>query len=462
MKKILRPVAFTLVAILSIKLIYNVLSIKNTDGGESDYYSVTSQLYATEKNLIDVVFVGSSHCYNSVYPSVLWNEYDIASFDMAISAQTRENSYYSLKEVLKTQNPRLVFVEMYGLIGEDFGNEGNRYRNYLSLKTSPNSVKLIREDNKEDFWNLFLRWPIVHTRYKEVSKYDFIKKPYDTYGRGAEMRMGQTGGFINYDVAFMTEATPISDENKAWIDKLYELSKKENFELVFIMAPYSVFEDEKLISNGAREYAQSLGIAYLDMNEMTEEIGYDPATDMMNDFHHSNMYGATKISRYLGQYIRDNYDIPSHKGEDKYYQWDVDYLFYKQLLFEEKLLSLSSEEEYFSLLSQCENMTVVLSLDGEYEHALQYLEYFGIDPSEAVNGGKWIYKNMTPRKIMDNNLGESHIVDLGKYDSVRVSYGENVAENVLFENIPCCLTENGLNVLIYDNIQKKVFDVNAY
>ena len=55
--------------------VYNVLSWKDTTG---DYLSSTSQLYHTPENTIDVVFMGSSHCYCGVYPAYLWRDKGIA------------------------------------------------------------------------------------------------------------------------------------------------------------------------------------------------------------------------------------------------------------------------------------------------------------------------------------------------------------------------------------------------
>ena len=87
MKNVLRCVAFTLITAIIISYTLNVLSLKDTSGGENEYYSAYRQLYNTEKNMADVVFLGTSHCYNAIYPAVLWQEYGMAPLDMSVSAQ---------------------------------------------------------------------------------------------------------------------------------------------------------------------------------------------------------------------------------------------------------------------------------------------------------------------------------------------------------------------------------------
>ena len=60
---------FLVVLGLVVSSVYNVLKWKDTNG---EYLSSVEQLYATPDGLIDVVFVGSSHCYCGIHPAVLW------------------------------------------------------------------------------------------------------------------------------------------------------------------------------------------------------------------------------------------------------------------------------------------------------------------------------------------------------------------------------------------------------
>jgi len=124
MKKGIRAVTFGIIAILCICQVYKILSWKDTTGA---YLSATQQLYATEDELIDLVFMGSSHCFCGVNPSVLWDTYGISAFDMAISGQDKSSTYHTLKELLKTQSPKVVCIDMWGVVFEEHGVESNVY-----------------------------------------------------------------------------------------------------------------------------------------------------------------------------------------------------------------------------------------------------------------------------------------------------------------------------------------------
>ena len=99
----IRIILFSGLLAICVWRVYKVLSWKDTTGG---YLSSLSQMYHTDDDLMDVVFLGSSHCYCGIYPCYLWRDHSMAAFDMAVSGQDKNSTYHVLKETLKTQSPR--------------------------------------------------------------------------------------------------------------------------------------------------------------------------------------------------------------------------------------------------------------------------------------------------------------------------------------------------------------------
>lgn len=58
-----------------------------------------------------------------------------------------------------------------------------------------------------------------------------------------------------------------------------------------------------------QQYADEKGIAYLDLNEKVEELGLNWAEDTQDKGDHLNVYGAEKVTSYLGNYLEDNYEL---------------------------------------------------------------------------------------------------------------------------------------------------------
>ena len=64
-----------------------------------------------EQESIDIVFLGASHAYRSFVPSVFDEKTGMNTYNVGTSSQTLKDSYYLLKEVFKTHDPKQVVLE---------------------------------------------------------------------------------------------------------------------------------------------------------------------------------------------------------------------------------------------------------------------------------------------------------------------------------------------------------------
>jgi len=461
MKKGIRAVTFGIIAILCICQVYKILSWKDTTGA---YLSATQQLYATEDELIDLVFMGSSHCFCGVNPSVLWDTYGISAFDMAISGQDKSSTYHTLKELLKTQSPKVVCIDMWGVVFEEHGVESNVYRNMLSMKTSSNSIELVQSYiEKEEQADYILRWPIVHTRYRELQRYDFVQNDVSIYGRGF---------FSNYYIApqnvFDTgikECTALSEANRKWIDDLIKLSEEEGFTLIMFLAPTSLTAEEQMIVNGAEQYLNEMEIEVIDFNHLVNEVGIDYNTDF-TDSSHLNTRGANKLTAYFGEYLTANYDFEDHRGDEAYYLWDECSVYMEHKAYQEELKSAKDAWQYFTKLTESEDVTVILSLDGTYQDStlelMGFAELFGIPSSEYYLGGKWIYENGQIIYYMNSGITEEYVYDLNEADTLRLWNRLDALNRVQINGESMNTVYNGLSVTVYDKFTGEIVDQRGY
>ena len=457
-KNIIRSVCFVIITIFILGYVYKVLSWKDTTG---DYLSSMTQLYETDDKLIDVMFAGSSHCYCSVDPARLWSESGIAAFDVAVSGQDKYSTYHHLKEALKTQAPKVVCVELYGLLFERHAVIGNEYRNMLAMKTSRNSVELVNdyidESNRSDY---LLRWPIVHTRYRELDKYDFITMEYSTYGRGEALTDYSGSGHLNEWASEVTDVATLSDSNVKWLNDMCNLADTEDFVLIFYFAPFYATEEEQKIINAAKAYAVEHERLLVDFNELADAIGFEPFYDMCDDAH-CNRRGQDKITDWFNSYLSENFPLIDHRNDSRYYQWDMDVLYHSQLEQSTALSNTEDFHDYLELLANMDYTTTILSLDGDFKDCWTYLaDYFGIDPKEAEKGGKWIYEFGEATKILDADSNSDYIVILNDFDAVKVS-NLPIPSNIMLNNTPKGCITDGLNILVYDNLSNKEISVNA-
>ncbi len=65
-----------------------------------------------------------------------------------------------------------------------------------------------------------------------------------------------------------------------------------------------------------------------------------------SDYEHVNIYGAQKVTSYVGNILKTEFDIPNHKGESDYAKWNSDYTEYKNWLKKRmKIMNLPTQED---------------------------------------------------------------------------------------------------------------------
>lgn len=455
---LVKCVLFLAVLSLVVSWVYNVLKWKDTNGG---YLSTVEQLYATPEGLIDVVFVGTSHCYCGVHPAVLWREHGIAAFDMSISAQDKDSAYHDLVELYKTQNPSVIYVDLYALLFDEHAVESNVYRNYLCLNTSLNSIELVNkyipEEDREAF---YFRFPIIHTRYRELKKYDFLPYPPNSFGRGEyyELRIGGSWE----DPAALSDSVigELSEKNLSWLKDMIRLAEAHNTEIEFMVIPFSVTPAQQEILNAAEEMLEAEHYSYTDFNKMLAQLGISLQNDFSDQFH-LNIYGAEKLTSFLGKDLMEKYDLPDHRGDAQYQQWEDDLRWYENVKIRNSMFSAASPYEYVSGILQFSDGVTVVSLDGDYLNSeidyFEILEPLGMDYAEYLSGGKWIYEDGYLQKIGENALDVPEVYyDLNPYDRIRMGYyGALNAYNIMIGR-DGYQTSSPLTFVTYDTFLEEV------
>lgn len=286
--------------------------------------------YDEKENTIDIVFLGASQTHCSINPIVLWDEYKITSYDMSADQQDLATSYYYLKEVFKTQSPKLVVLEA-GQLNYDMGAVSMHF-SLDFMKPSCNKWIAIWERVKpEDRKELLIPMIRYHTRWSELTEDDF---KFFT-----EKREHKFNGFWAYCVT--SPLLPESDNGDKepfmtdeyltkYLDAISELCAKKNVKLIFLKTPTAVGNLYKRNIEFISDYAIKNEITFLNYNFLGVEIGLDYETDMA-DIVHMNIYGAEKFTKRLGNdllnefYFDGNYEaetVERYNAKSEYY-WNV-------------------------------------------------------------------------------------------------------------------------------------------
>ena len=178
-----------------------------------------------------------------------------------------------------------------------------------------------------DAYILETQLPMIayHSRWKELTKDDFL------YLGTREKHNVLNGAFV-----YMLE-TPVKyspknfDEDNAeelsytelnWIYKIIQLCNENDAELLFTRTPQDSYEVGKYIYFTI--FCEENDVAFLWMDYEIDKIGLDFNSDYA-DGEHANFKGQEKITKYVGQYLKNNYDIPDHRGEADYVYFEDDF-----------------------------------------------------------------------------------------------------------------------------------------
>ena len=457
-------ICFFILLGLIISSVYNVLRWKDTTG---EYLSSVEQLYATPEGLIDVVFLGSSHCYCGILPAILWKQYGIAAFDMSVSSQDKNSSYHDLIELYKTQSPSVIYVDLHALTYDQHMLVSNVYRNYLSLKTSSNSVALVNEYiEEEDRESFYLRFPIIHTRYRELKKYDFLDYAPNFFGRGEYLGWRISGTWLDPEVINNRTIAELSEKNREWMEKLIALAEEHGTKIEFITIPYPPTSSEQEILNAADEMLTEMQYTYTNFNYLLDEMGIDLQNDFA-DAEHLNVFGAEKLTTFLGEAIVEKYDLPDHRGDERYWQWETDLKWYENAKLSNWMGKVSDPGEYVSGIMQFSGSITLVSLDGDYLNSeidyFEILKPLGMNYEEYLSGGKWIYREGSLQKIAENTIDAQEVYyDFSRYDRVKLFYYDVLNTDNIMMGRETYQSPFPLTFVTYDTLLEKVAVCGAF
>ena len=303
-------------------------------------------MYEQPKDSIDVVVLGSSHVHYGVNIAKLWTEYGISAFDFSSAEQPLWVSYYYLKELCKTQKPKVVVLDFFtpAAFQEDYKYTYTHLADSLNgFKLNMNKLKMmqISFDGKMEYWNKFFPGFFgYHDRYDELDAEDLENLKYDY-----ESFKGYNPYFEMHPVSVprINESGILapSDKSVKYLDKIVEFTRASGIELYLTVVPYHVnieqvtdrIQAEDLRYNWLAQYVarqNEAGNTHVFFDYTITHLGdigidFESGNDTF-DGSHLNYYGATKFSHYLGAHLRYIYGadkLPDHRGDAYYSSWDV-------------------------------------------------------------------------------------------------------------------------------------------
>lgn len=274
------------------------------------------ETYYDAKKDHDVVFIGDCEVYENFSPITLWENYGLKSFIRGSAQQLIWQSYYLMEETLKYEKPDVIIFNVLSMKYNEPQNEAYNRMNLDGMKLSMSKIKSIKASMTNDEKMIDYIFPILrfHSRWNQLEaqdlKYYFEKE--DIFHNGYYMRVDVK------PVESFPRKKPLADYALGdnvydYLEKMTQLAKENNVELVLIKAPtiFPVWYDEW--DEQIEEFAKANDLMYLNFLELTEEANIDFSQHTYDGGLHLNLQGAEHLSMYFGKILKENFQLEDHR-----------------------------------------------------------------------------------------------------------------------------------------------------
>lgn len=333
MKYAIRIVAFILIFGLIFGAISKIVTVP------SDYrnYQWVAGFYEEEKDSLDAVYVGSSNCYSFWNPMTAWNEYGIAVWPYATNGMLFEATEYIIKEAQKKQ-PDAVYIVNINTICDPDRNLSRIHWNVDYMPFSFNKMALVHRLSDvcglslSESMECYIPMIRYHSRWNALEKQDFTyevdgMKGAASYGTYLKKSVDVTEQYVVSD-----KEISLTEEMLATLDSLLDYCDKEELEVLFVTVPRAE-DDENAVPmfHAANKVIEERGYKTLYLTESLDEMHLDMTTDYYN-FRHTNIHGSIKYTRYLSEYLIENYGFEDKRENKQYSSWNKGWKKYENII----------------------------------------------------------------------------------------------------------------------------------
>lgn len=330
LKTIIRVLIFGIVGIIIFFLVSPIFIPKTINEERGFYRAIIQGFYTEPDNSLDVIFLGDSSVYRGISPIKMWEEYGFTSYNFASPSQRMWDNYYCLEEVLKYQKPKVIVLNIDQAFTEKEMGKSRKRHLFDNLPNSINRVRIIldpaQKNKKKETLTLLFPLFRFHSRWSELNEDDFLyaNTKYHYPFKGYQI----TTGAKKYkgDTEYMkkeNKKSKMGPKALKYLDKIKTTCQENDVKLLLIEAPAPKTWN-KTKNQEVSKWAEKNEVPFLDLNSHMEEIGIDWEKDTKDEGYHMNIYGAEKISMYMGKYLKDEYKLPDHRNDNEYKQWEKD------------------------------------------------------------------------------------------------------------------------------------------
>ena len=312
---LLRAVIFVAILLVTLYLLSRVMTPRTNNKEDGMFYENANAVFSEAEDSIDVLIIGDSEVYSAMIPPQIWEDHGITAYCCSTPGQNMASSLEFLQTTLDKQSPKVVVMET------------NQFYRKISFDDSiMNKLGMLLPIFKyHDHWKT-MSWDDLTLDDEIEYSYSDVNKGYKFVGK----TLAPDDPYVD-NMVKTTEVQAMTQRNLSYTDSIKKLCDSENIKLVLVSTP-SLKNWNYKRHNGMVQIAEKLGVEYIDMNLLPDEVPIDWSRDTYDQGDHTNYYGASKVTSYLGDYLEGLGIFEDHRGDPNYKSWDDSLKAFKKVL----------------------------------------------------------------------------------------------------------------------------------
>lgn len=311
--------------------------LDNSQGSVSSYNS----LYDSKDNSTDIVFLGNSHLAKGIDTYIIDAKCSTNSIKFCTGGINIVQIYYNLREVLTTQSPKLVALELWPVIEPDD----------IYNRPIDNNGKLLSSSFKGEYYKRFgtpkfNEISLIYPETKLYNMFNFFRfhenwTSLDTVSKSLEYKLSYSSKQVNYNsnkvlwylpqnriaeykkTKFETDKIYLSEQEELYLNKIIDLSKEYDFNLLFFNVPiYTEYYNKtknsiEEVMNRVQQIAnENKNVFVYNINKEIGGLDYSYVMgEKVSKNQHLNYKGIIKTSNLMANYINQEKTLVDVKGK---------------------------------------------------------------------------------------------------------------------------------------------------
>lgn len=311
--------------------------------------------YKEKKDSLDLVMIGSSTVRDGFIPMEAYKQENITSHSIVASPTHLEVIKIAIKEAVRTQNPKVIYIDLNGLNNQTEESASTFVKDYyLSMPDDEETKKVKKELRKEyDYLVESSEWEPFkgHNSFRQQVYWESFVYNKQFYTKGYNPEKGVKEAKVSE--VDPSKTLPLSEDATKYLTDILSICKEMtatyNTKFLFGQMPrylsdtIASFDAYQIHSpleacyyvRSAKAAVEEAGYTFLDYssNEFLKDvIGLDPTKDQY-DAEHLNHRGALKFTKYFSSYLSESvFDAPLTHSKEIEKDFDKAYKEYREIV----------------------------------------------------------------------------------------------------------------------------------